>query len=126
MKEQGTKLILILAQFGGKIKLNRNNPFHLISVAQGGVPREGKSLIIVNLHRTACFATALLYDSGKALILHMLLPSSCLLCHEGNKFLRVGKGDVDAGFKAYEVLGHGSVLSATKIPVSTSPFANWS
>lgn len=56
----------------------------------------------------------------------MCLSSPCLLWNEGNKFLRLEKAYVDAHFKAYEALRYSNVLSATKIPVLISSFANWS
>lgn len=47
----------------------------------------------------------------------------CLLsvsCGKANKFLRVGKEDVDTSFKASEELRHSNVFSAAKIPVLIS------
>lgn len=41
MKEQETKFILTLVQFGGGIKLN--NHFHLIDVAQNDMPDNTKA-----------------------------------------------------------------------------------
>lgn len=43
MKEEETKFILTLAQFGWDVKLNRNNHLHLFGVPQDGVPDRAKA-----------------------------------------------------------------------------------
>lgn len=43
------------------------------------VCQTGQKHLNVNLHLSACSARSLLYDSGKILILYMLLPSLCFL-----------------------------------------------
>lgn len=63
------------------------------------------------------------------MILETLPTCLCLplvSCDKGNKFLRVGKEDVDTCFKASEELRHRNVFSAAKIPVLNSKLANWS